>query len=425
MFLDSINNIFSRARENINNYVDCFVDAALAGAVPPQFAEIELPAVSRYKKPAPIRKQRKRSSATLADILDNVEEAFESASLPHEKLASLPKDSYRALRKIGPWVPFVSPWDFTDADPPTNLPLEMIDRLSGIFYLSRGKQDEKFDGFDLSDKKGYGTVAFACGEKLSKTPWYVEQKDGICYFFWLAFRYKKKLQWINATMVINPKTGAVSVARSLHSQMVTIDAGHAKGSQYPRKIWYAPMVDNASCWGDTKDERSNVACGIFIRVLEWWDKRDSRWITSVRRGDERVTFSIEQHLTRPFFKDRDKTVMTPSGARKKIIHFVNAHDRKTEKKVVQVKAHIRGLRTFDWRGFKCAITAPEFHKWTTHQWTLAGEDSSDIGVGEKSYTFPQMAAFLADLEDTQTVPSTWPKPNIITAADVSDQWSTQ
>jgi hypothetical protein len=415
MIVDSVDAIFIQASENIGFFIDAFVDAALAGAPKPQFKGIEIPASVPPKKQ--LRKPRRKIAVALADILDNVEEAFESANLPHDKWASLPKDTARALRKLGPWVPFVSPWDFGDGTRPKNIPFEMIDRLPGMFYLSRGRQDEKFDGFDLSDNEGYGLVAFACGEKLNKTPWYVEQKDGVCYFFWLAFRYKKKLQWIDATMVICPKTGKVSIARQLHAQMIPINSGHAKGHSYPRKLWYAPMVDEASCWGKTTDERSSIACGIFIRILEWWDKRDDRWIASVRRGDQRVTFSVEQHLTRHFFRDRDKTITTPSGSRKKIIHFVNAHNRNIGEKIVAVKAHIRGIRSFDWRGFTCSITAPEFHKWTINQWTVGAEDAEDIGVGKAAYTFPQMAKFLSDLEDTQTVPI-YPRAHTVTKNDI-------
>ena len=99
---------------------------------------------------------------------------------------------------------------------------------------------------------------------------------------------------------------------------------------------------------------------IFLNLFEWWIKRHERWNVTVKKNGDRVTFCVNKDLTKKYFADRDKSIKTPSGQTKRIIHFVKEHERKYGDKIRTVKEHIRGLNKFTWKGYQCIVSAPEF-----------------------------------------------------------------
>jgi hypothetical protein len=82
--------------------------------------------------------------------------------------------------------------------------------------------------------------------------------------------------------------------------------------------------------------------------------------------------------TKKYFADRDLTVRTENGNRKKIIHFVSEHERTVKDKKVVIKEHLRGLNKFTWNGYDCVVTAPKFSRLDTVVFDLAPEQEEDL-----------------------------------------------
>jgi hypothetical protein len=83
-------------------------------------------------------------------------------------------------------------------------------------------------------------------------------------------------------------------------------------------------------------------------------------LQTVEKDDIRANFYVDTKDTKYYFKDRDKS-FTENGATKKIIHFVEDHERVIDGKRIYIKAHIRGQDTFNWNGYKCKVLSPKFH----------------------------------------------------------------
>jgi hypothetical protein len=65
-----------------------------------------------------------------------------------------------------------------------------------------------------------------------------------------------------------------------------------------------------------------------------------------------------------------------------------------------VKAHVRGLREFDWKGYRCVVTAPEFKGVIATTVNIDPVDpEADDTKGEFISTL-ELARILADIEDT-------------------------
>jgi hypothetical protein len=331
-------------------------------------------------------------------MLDKVEEAFESVQLPAADWNMTDKHIRRGLRRMGPWVPFGSPWEHDEKR--TQVGGAYLGKWPGLLFLSRGVHDEWADGVECSDGSSM-VVAFAYAYKFKKLPWYIEQKPGIPYEFGMAYREKKKLQWISMHIVVDPATGETALCRSLYKDSVTLQHGRNRGNSYMVKRWRSPAIEYAGRWSPLMEERDCIARAQFVQVFEWWQRRSERWTVSVRRAGQRVTWSVEQHLTKDFFRDRDKTALTANGQRKRIIHFVTAHSRERAGKVIQVKEHIRGIRVFTWRGYECAITAPDFHPFTIEKFDVGSVDQDDAPRDEGLVPLDRFAKRLADLEDRQ------------------------
>ena len=103
---------------------------------------------------------------------------------------------------------------------------------------------------------------------------------------------------------------------------------------------------------------------------------------AVKKDGERITFAVDKSLTKKYFADRDKTIKTPSGQNKKIVHFVKAHDRDYGGKITKVREHIRGLNSFSWKGYQCLVSAPEFQGLVTAECDISGSEEENLGTKE-------------------------------------------
>ena len=74
-------------------------------------------------------------------------------------------------------------------------------------------------------------------------------------------------------------------------------------------------------------------------------------------------------------------------------------------KVSKVREHIRGLSVFDWSGYKCVVTAPEFHYAASIKFDLApdleGVDVEDVSKGYMGMS--KVGHLLAQREDADSL----------------------
>jgi hypothetical protein len=366
------------------------------------------PPAPRARAPRGPDKQPRRSHKSLSDLLDNVEEAFEAASLPIEQRDFvIARETLLGLRRIGPWVPYGSPWnDEHMAAARAALDWSAVDHWPALFYLSRGEKSVHKDGIDDKQLGPFGTIAAAYGLRLQKAPYDVRTKmPGPVYEFGMAYRYHGKLQWIRAYIGIDAAAHGFFACQEL--RLHTIHVHNRNRDQYTRKEWTVPAA--FGFLADSQEQRQKLLLDTFTAVLGWWMKREERWTVSVRKGKQRVTFSIEQRDTAYFFKDRDKTARAADGKAKRIIHYVREHDRTYQTgTVATVHEHIRGLRVFDWRGYACAVTAPKFHSFNLHQFDVPA--LSDLRPHAKDLVdVSEFAGVLAETEDTQRAPARYQK----------------
>ena len=92
------------------------------------------------------------------------------------------------------------------------------------------------------------------------------------------------------------------------------------------------------------------------------------------KGRLAAIFSVNVLRTPYFFKDRDLCVNV-RGKKKKIFHIVRTHIRKTGS---VVRTHFRGMREFNWNGYKIRITVPGWHHVNTHDLDIGATDGEHV-----------------------------------------------
>ena len=109
-------------------------------------------------------------------------------------------------------------------------------------------------------------------------------------------------------------------------------------------------------------------------------------VIRVKHDQDTASFGIHLATAKRFFRDRDKTsALARDGKRKRIFHAVRAHDRHLThlsqgERIVDVKAHYRGLRTFFWQQYRVHIVWPtntnvlEFKAAATYREDLSAEE---------------------------------------------------
>jgi len=82
----------------------------------------------------------------------------------------------------------------------------------------------------------------------------------------------------------------------------------------------------------------------------------------VRAGNGRETaaFAIARNDGKRFFRQRTSGVAA-DGKRKRILHYVEGHERRTAHGVQYVRPHYRGDRVFRWHGYNVRVSGLGFH----------------------------------------------------------------
>jgi hypothetical protein len=349
----------------------------------------EVPAAEAASvRPTAATRRRKSRARTLGGLLDSLDTTFASLTRTASPGSFTNAELRTGLRNLGPYVPL------NGRELLAGVRLEITDatKFSTLMFVARNMGEHNNEEWLYPD--------FVYASRLKKLPWDVQPLPGISYECGLAVRASaKKLWWVGFYVTIDPITGAVSACHQLLQDRVTI-----KNGEYTRKRWgVSPYA--AAEWGKNDDERNEALANIFANLFRFWHEKDSMWSVSVRKGGKRVTFCVPQDETKTYFSDRDKTALTSAGKRRPIMHFVNEHQRVVDDgKLATVRSHIRGLRRFDWKGYECAITAPQFHRFNSLSFDLAPrlmEDMDEEDRAQKLITADRLGRIIADAEDSQ------------------------
>lgn len=237
---------------------------------------------------------------------------------------------------------------------------------------------------------------------------YVTRKKGVPYKFGLAYQTgeeknvnNQKLFWLFCWIVVDPVSGEVTFCKERRTEFINVKTKHGN-EHYPSTKWCIPeMLINHEDIKNTLKEREKIFTSLFCNIFNWWNSRVDQWSVSIKKDNERITFSIEKDLTKKYFADRDKSIKTATGRAKKIFHYVKAHERHYESgKVAKIAEHTKGLDEFDWLGYHCKITAPEFKGLATSEIDISAVETDTNCKRAKEY-ISSMAFVkqLVDLED--------------------------
>jgi len=324
-----------------------------------------------------VEPQKKESfPKTLSSLLDNIEATFNNYALKISANSWLSKDECIGLRKLGAHIPHDALLPVNELLPATKKPT--------MFFVSLGAHLEQS-----------GAMQYMYGIKHKKLPWYVKKVTGVPYMFGMAHKFDKELFWIHGWIVITPDNNVV-LCEELRYQPVQLPKGHG----YMRRQMDIPEL--ASSLHDSNVSKEETVKMAFCGAFNWWVKRVERWSVAVISKGERLTFGIPKEETKRYFANRDKSVKTASGKTKRIVHYVHEHDRVVNDKVIKVKEHIRGLSVFDWNGYKCIVTAPEFQLAASIVFDVAAMEEEEL-QGKNVVHISKVGHLIAQCEDADSL----------------------
>jgi hypothetical protein len=318
------------------------------------------PAVAPSPKPKRTQRQR-RDRQSMKAILDDLDKTFANLSrdvgnIGH--LYPLEPSAMTGLKRIGPLV--LDPASAREADAAyegdgVELPFPSDNALlPATFLVALNRGDDAEPGFYAPD--------FVFGVKQRKAPWCVARQPGQAWLFGMAWRIGGKLSWEH--VFAYTLGGKVVPATALYNEPVSV----AHHGSYVRRAW------RTSSWNyDDRESPAKVVRVSMARALHCYTERGNKWNVAVTKGGRRATFLIDPKDTAWAFADRNVEALASDGRRKRIIHFVGEHTRVRDGKSSVVRAHIRGLRDFEWQGHHVFVTSPAHHAFSMEAFTLESE----------------------------------------------------
>ena len=148
----------------------------------------------------------------------------------------------------------------------------------------------------------------------------------------------------------------VHVLPTLNTKMVTIpDSKNGLANfRIPQRAWRINPVH--AIWAkQNNSDLSIFLSNIFIDAAVTVEHAQYSVVrVAVHNGDLTAVFGVEVKRLPYFFQDRD-IELTERGVKKRIFHYVRPHVRKDGTKV---PSSFRGLREFEWAGYRVSITVP-------------------------------------------------------------------
>ena len=338
------------------------------------------------------KEEHGKFTQNLSELLDNLDTAFESYNISTTVLAGyLHRDEILGLKKLGAHVP--NPWvmKYDESDPKI---VNSINKLPSMMFI----------GLSLSSKDDHEFVHpdFMFGIKIKKAPWYIEKKEGTLYKFGMGYRLgrqelRKQLIW-NAAWLVVKKDGSIEFCKESKQKMVHVGGKNSGGCYIQRVRGHSDLYE--SIIDANPNEGEHVLKNFFVAMHDWWVGRKDRWSVCVKKNGDRVTFAVDRSLTKKYFADRQK-VINQNGNSKRIFHYVKQFERVRNGKTEIVKEHLRGLNEFDWKGYHCLISAPEFQGLTSVDFTPGAEDDEHQEENEKYISASKIGLMLSRIEEQE------------------------
>jgi|LULM01.1.fsa_nt_gb hypothetical protein len=203
-----------------------------------------------------------------------------------------------------------------------------------------------------------------------------------CTVYWDTFHGSKKNGMKRGAptefaLNVSP-SGEVHILKVLENKNITIRGkkGKGRGSTFtvPQRRWGVPEFFEGWAKEHGEDVRPFLA-SIFIETANAQIAASSSMIkVKAYKGRLAAVFSVNILRTPYFFKDRDLYV-NDRGKKKKIFHIVKTHIRKTGS---VVRTHFRGMREFNWKGYRIRITVPGWHHVNTHDLNIGSTDEEHV-----------------------------------------------
>lgn len=297
----------------------------------------------------PIEKKKRRARVvrdeTLKSLLGNLDYAFNEIKVDYHKFSHISKSQVQGLKRYGVSViPGMEKLEECFDYENTSTCVSQPNNLSSIIFIATNAHRWR------DDKSGYVPPDFFYALKLSKPPWYVARNKGVFYECAFGYNMDGKQWWSGFYISIDKNDGEIKPTYHLNHEQVQLP----NHSLYCKKVW------RISSWND--DNRINVP--IVQKTVAFffnqWQNRTKMWSTTVEKDGIRANFYVDTKDTKYYFKDREKT-FTENGSTKRIIHFVDDHERVIDGRRVHVKSHIRGQNKFTWNGYKCRVISPTYH----------------------------------------------------------------
>jgi len=322
------------------------------------------------------RKKRGAQTKTLDDLLNNIAVTFKNLEFDIDDVTfyRMLKSEVVGLKKCSPLVTdtmFLHDEEWMESVDPTK-PLP-------AYFVVAVNQGDKTDADTLKPD-------FAFGMRVKKVPWNVTRMTGTIYLFGMAWRDGKKHIWHGFWLSVH-EDGSIAVADELQSKYVTVGR-----ESYTKREW------DTSSWHGPRENRAAAIRHCFAETLTRYQTRSDNWNIGVSNGKKRITFLVPDNEAKDYFKGRNK-VVNANGKTRPIIHYVKAHNYEFNGKTVSVPEHIRGLREFDWQGYRCTITAPKFHAFNSAAFEMSGEQSVDGDLPDGTLGIGELANMLNGLED--------------------------
>ena len=340
--------------------------------------------IAANKLPIVVKKERKKRtpyyvstdgkttsfSESFSALLSNLKHMFEVVELP-TSWSWISADERVGFTRLGIYIPH--PWEMVMIGDDEDVIVKTEDGLPAMMAVA-------FPHEDTEDSIA-PQIFFAL--KLSKLPLGVQPLRGHPYKFGEVVKLDGKLLWLVMYVVIDKETGKVSVCREQRQEVVNIR--NKPRSERDRSHYNKRWSGNPAMMYPHEAENKDLVKVlhhykvIFKNVFDWWTQRkDESWNVSVKQGKRRLVFSLDRMDTKRYFADRDLSIQTSTGKRKKIIHFVSEHERVVKDKKVVIKEHLRGLNKFTWNGYDCVVTAPKFSQVSTVLFDVAPEEASEL-----------------------------------------------
>jgi hypothetical protein len=229
-------------------------------------------------------------------------------------------------------------------------------------------------------------------KKNRQPPTIQRVKDGVIYtmtIYWDRLehhtrKFKKMKGGIPQEYAIHVREdGSVGVLRMQIAKMIR-PYGKRGGVSIPQKIWGWPT--EYLNWAHDRDGLSpeSYLCRCFIEAALMYETAalGSLIRVEVRKDNLTAAFGVEIKRTSYFFKDRD-VVLNASGGRAPIFHVVRPHARTTKSGTTDVKMHFRGLREFEWAGYRIGITVPGLDHLPLPEFNVGSMDESFFKHGDR------------------------------------------